>query len=133
MLGRRVQEATLGRFLDEVVKRITTEAAAAHPAAVTTCTILMYQEFFAGWMAPVFAYTFCDDLEQRWRQQAQASAHHAPGSASCMSATVGHPSLAATPRLMAAVGAEEGVQAVRPHYFSLQFCFLLVGTPLINA
>jgi hypothetical protein len=87
VLGRRVQEATLGRFLDEVVKRITTEAAAAHSAAVTTCTIFMYQEFFAGWMAPVFAYTFCDDLELRWRQQAQASAHHAPGSASSMSVT----------------------------------------------
>jgi hypothetical protein len=47
VLGRRVQEATLGRFLDEVVKRITTdsEAGAAHSATATTCTILMYQEF----------------------------------------------------------------------------------------
>jgi hypothetical protein len=74
-VGRRVQEETIGRFLDEVVKRITTEAGAASPASVTACTILMYQEFFAGWMAPVFSYTFCDDLEQRWRLQAQASAH----------------------------------------------------------
>jgi hypothetical protein len=74
--GRRVQEGTIGRFLDEVVKRITTEAgAAASPAAVTACTILMYQEFLAGWMAPVFSFMFCDDLEQRWRLQAQASAH----------------------------------------------------------
>eukprot|EP00291_Cryptomonas_curvata_P000689 CAMPEP_0172182580 /NCGR_PEP_ID=MMETSP1050-20130122/18478_1 /TAXON_ID=233186 /ORGANISM="Cryptomonas curvata, Strain CCAP979/52" /LENGTH=697 /DNA_ID=CAMNT_0012856041 /DNA_START=843 /DNA_END=2939 /DNA_ORIENTATION=+ len=47
-MGRRVQEDTIGRFLDEVVKRITTEAGAASPASVTACTILMYQEFFAA-------------------------------------------------------------------------------------
>ena len=74
--GRSVQEDTVGRFLDEVVKRITTEAsAAASPLAVTACTILMYQEFLAGWMAPVFSFIFCEDLEQRWRLRAQASAH----------------------------------------------------------
>ncbi len=87
VVGRRVQGDTIGHFLDEVVKRVTFEAGAANPASVTACTILMYQEFFACWMAPVFSYTFCDDFEQRWRQQAQASAHHAPGGASGTSAT----------------------------------------------
>jgi hypothetical protein len=87
VVGRRVQEDTIGRFLDEVVKRVITEAGTANQASVPACTILMYQEFFACWMAPVFSYTFCDDLEQQWRQQAQTSAHHAPGGASGMSVT----------------------------------------------
>ena len=78
-VGRRAQEESISRYLEEVVKRITIEASAASPAFVTACTILMYQEFLAGWMAPVFSFMFCDDLEQRWRLQAQASAHQGGG------------------------------------------------------
>ena len=96
---RLTQEQAVATFMDGVTKRITREATSAPTSHRALCSVLMWQEFLGGWMAPSFSPAHCEDLQLRWQRLQQGDparsglSHGAAGSASA-TAQGGSPSTA---------------------------------------
>ena len=64
---RSTQEATLEKFLDIILKRIMLETKDLAAASRPQCTVLMWQEFFGGWMPASFSPAHCDEVQYKWQ------------------------------------------------------------------
>ena len=84
---RATQEATLEKFLDIILKRITHETKDLTAASRPQCTVLMWQEFFGGWMPASFSPAHCDEVQYKWRG-IQQSGRGSAGSGSSILAGV---------------------------------------------
>ena len=90
LVQRTAQEVALVAFKDEVVKRITKGAESLGPEHQPSCSVLMWQEFFGGWMPADYSAAYCEDVFSRWQRIQQSgindmspqSSHAAFGSSS---------------------------------------------------
>ncbi len=61
----------MAAFMDGVTKRITREASSAPAAQRALCSVLMWQEFLSGWMAPSFSPAHCEEVQSTWQRLQQ--------------------------------------------------------------